>query len=313
LLRSSLTLHGSARSEGIDDELEWLLRTTCVDNDQRSIAARHAEIALLNREPFNLVQLTFPRPDHRQPMAEFLTTAGISNRLEQLVSGSRTQLTLISPYVQIHPILLERLREANARGVTITLVCRDESLTSTERSQLQSLDGVRLKYMPNLHAKCYQSEAGILIASMNLYHYSERTNREMGIYLVAGEPAHEAAAAEVNSIVVSSRDSESPRTNASAEKPVSPSVNSRTPPDRAPDSKKTRQPPSGRGYCLRCQRSIPFHVERPFCIDCYQVWAEFENAEYTEAYCHDCGKEKEASVSRPLCRSCWEKNGKSSR
>ena len=238
-------------------------------------------------------------------MTEFLTTAGISNRLEQIITGSRKYLTLISPYIQIPPILLERLHEAKARGVVITVVCR-ENLRTEYRLQLQSLGGIRLKFMLNLHAKCYQNETGILISSMNFYHFSEKTNREMGIYLAAGTPAHDAAVEEITSIVSAAREWEGAKKPNGDTSSPSRAGGVRTMFDRRPPS--THQPSSGRGFCVRCRRSVLFGVERPFCIDCYHSWAEYGNEEYAEAYCHDCGLPEETSMRRPLCRSCWRKD-----
>ena len=55
-------------------------------------------------------------------MAEFLTTAGIVSEVEKIVQGAKERLTLVSPYIKVNKTLLERLRDADARGVVTNLV-----------------------------------------------------------------------------------------------------------------------------------------------------------------------------------------------
>ena len=53
----------------------------------------------------------------------------------------------------------------------------------TERKQLDSIENLTLYYYQNLHAKCYFNETEMVITSMNLYEFSERNNREMGLLI----------------------------------------------------------------------------------------------------------------------------------
>lgn len=46
---------------------------------------------------------------------------------------------------------------------------------------LRNLEFVRTSYCKHLHAKCYLSEQGCIITSMNLYEFSQINNNEMGI------------------------------------------------------------------------------------------------------------------------------------
>jgi hypothetical protein len=222
-------------------------------------------------------------------MAEFLTTAGTAHRLEQLITGAAARLTLLSPYLQVSPILLERLREAAERGVITSVVCRAGDLKIAERRQLETIPKLQLRFMENLHAKCYLSEQGVVITSMNLFHHSERQNREMGVFFGAAEAAYEDAAKEVASILAAA--------GALARVTEARTASLFTSPRKAPQV--------GRGFCVRCRRGIPLDPQRPFCIDCFQVWAEFQNAEYAEQYCHDCGEQNATCMARPLCYSCF--------
>ncbi len=59
-------------------------------------------------------------------MAEFLTTAGISYKLEELIKNSRDKLYLISPYLQIADSLRQRIKEKDLPSVTIKVVYRKD-------------------------------------------------------------------------------------------------------------------------------------------------------------------------------------------
>ena len=45
-------------------------------------------------------------------MAEFLTTAAIANRIEDVIKKARGKLVLVSPYLQLSATVLQRLKDA---------------------------------------------------------------------------------------------------------------------------------------------------------------------------------------------------------
>ena len=116
-------------------------------------------------------------------MAKFLTTSGISYEVENIIKEAKKKLVLISPYVQINKMLLERLQNASDKGVQITFIYGKSELQKTEKNQLESIENLKLYYYPNLHAKCYFNEKLMVITSMNLYDFSEKYNREMGVLI----------------------------------------------------------------------------------------------------------------------------------
>jgi hypothetical protein len=114
-------------------------------------------------------------------MAKFLTTVGTSFYIEQIIINSTDSLTLVTPYLKLSQNLLERLSDAEREGARITLIYGKSELAQQEKNKLYSLKNIRIYFCQNLHAKCYHNEDLMIITSMNLYEFSERNNREMGI------------------------------------------------------------------------------------------------------------------------------------
>ena len=116
-------------------------------------------------------------------MAKFLTTSGVTHEIENIIKEATKKLILISPYVQINKMLLERLHFASNKGVQITFIYGKAELKLNEKKQLESIENLKLYFYPNLHAKCYFNEKLMVITSMNLYDFSEKNNREMGVLI----------------------------------------------------------------------------------------------------------------------------------
>ena len=62
------------------------------------------------------------------------------------------------------------------------------------------------------------------------------------------------------------------------------------------------------GFCIRCSKEIDYDPNRPFCYECYSIWAQWGNAEYLEDHCHCCGKTEHTSKAKPLCYECFTSN-----
>jgi hypothetical protein len=142
-------------------------------------------------------------------MPQFLTTSGTAHYIEDIIIRAKTELVLITPYLKLSRILFERLTEADAKGVKIKLVYGKSELRADEKKRLAALTHLELLYLENLHAKCYYNETTLIISSMNLYEFSEKNNREMGIALTLREDANcfADALAEANSILTAARGS----------------------------------------------------------------------------------------------------------
>jgi hypothetical protein len=116
-------------------------------------------------------------------MAKFLTTVGNSFYIEQIIIKSSKSLTLVTPYLKLSRNLIERLSDAQRDGVRITLIYGKNELAPKEKKNLFSFSNIEIYFCQNLHAKCYHNESSMIITSMNLYEFSERNNREMGLLI----------------------------------------------------------------------------------------------------------------------------------
>ena len=220
-------------------------------------------------------------------MAEFLTTQGTSYHIENIIVKAKNFIILISPYLNISKNLYDRLQDADKRKVRIILIYGKDELKSGEWEKLENLKNLSVYYCDNLHAKCYLNEEIMVITSMNMYEYSEKNNREMGV-LISKENDNEAyndAIREVKSITASQ-----------VTKTVEKVKHSTT---------KSESKNQHRGYCIRCGLSISFDLTRPFCSNCYKVWSKWKDPEYLELYCHHCGEVEITTMSKPLCYDCY--------
>ena len=120
-------------------------------------------------------------------MAKFLDTTGVNFYLQNLIKDASVQLVLVSPYLQLNDRIRELLEDKNRLKIDVRIVYGKVELRPDEITWLRDLDLVRTSFCKNLHAKCYMSEHGCIVTSMNLYEFSQVNNNEMGIYFDATE------------------------------------------------------------------------------------------------------------------------------
>jgi len=239
-------------------------------------------------------------------MTEFLTTTGISYNLEELIKNSEEKLLLVSPYLQIADSLKHLLKERDLqRIVGIHVVYRkDTEINAKDLSFLQELNSVTISACENLHAKCYLNENTAIIASMNLYLYSQQNNQEMGIKVEKeDDPAlYDDIYDEVKEIVKTSQQPEFP-----AEKSKKDALSASK---KVPKKANKKHPKKDMGFCIRCGNKLKFNPEKPLCYKCFKSWGKYSNPDYTEKFCHACGTEYNSTVAKPVCYACYKKLGK---
>lgn len=229
-------------------------------------------------------------------MADFLTTSGTSHHIENIIMEAKTKLVLVSPYLKLSKTFFERLKDASSKGIAIKIIYGKDELKPNERNSLAELRNAELYYFQNLHAKCFFNESKMVITSMNMYEFSEKTNREMGILIdrTLDKELFQKAMDETFSILKSSERVPLHKQERTAY--ASPSK---------PQSNQTVKKPS-RGYCIRCETRIDYNPDRPFCGSCFITWAQFENVDYPENVCHGCGEYEATSMIKPQCYSCYK-------
>ena len=239
-------------------------------------------------------------------MAEFLTTNGTSYHIENIIIEAKTKLVLVSPYLQISKTFYERLKDASNKNVAIKIIYGKDELKPNEKNSLAELKNVELFYFQNLHAKCYLNESKMVITSMNMYEFSEKTNREMGVLIDRNidKDLFEKAVAETLSILQSAEPVQLKKSERQTMPQIKPATNGFT---------KPKYQKQLRGYCIRCETRIDYNPDKPYCPDCFSVWAQFENPDYLENVCHRCGEYGETSMDKPQdkeCYSLWKKEQK---
>lgn len=229
-------------------------------------------------------------------MAKFLRTSGISHHIEQIILQAQKELVLVSPYLKLSKTFMERLNDASANGVNIKIIYGKSELKDDQLNSLQALKNTQLYYCENLHAKCYFNESQMVITSMNFYEFSEKNNREMGVFIEhnSDKALFDDAAKETKSIIGSSV--------------------LKWPPENKVKEVRTYSKPQAKkfekytGNCIRCEDEIKYNPEKPYCTNCFSSWNEWQNFDYKESVCHKCGRKENTTILKPECYNCYRYN-----
>ena len=114
-------------------------------------------------------------------MAEFLTTTGVSYRLEEIIKSATERLVIISPFLRVNERIKELLEDKDRLKIDVRIIYGKNELQPEENNWLESMNSIRTSFCKNLHAKCYLNEREALLTSMNLYDFSQVNNNEMGL------------------------------------------------------------------------------------------------------------------------------------
>lgn len=235
-------------------------------------------------------------------MAKFLTTSWVSSHIEDIIKRAKEKVVLVSPYLQFSQNFYQRLKDAESHKVDITIIYGKSELNSKETELLSNLEKLNLFYSENLHAKCYFNESEMVITSMNMYEYSEKNNREMGVFIskkddpeIFEEANHETLSILNSAVPVNLKKKAVKKSNIPLE--LQRKLQGRVAPNKYSPSS---------GYCIRCSESIPLDSERPYCSNCFYTWSQFENPHYEETTCHQCGYDNNSTIMKPVCYSCYK-------
>jgi hypothetical protein len=225
-------------------------------------------------------------------MAKYLTNKETQAALERIIYEAQKKLVLISPYIRLTNALYSRIKGAGDRGVSIKIIHRVNEVKPEQLENLRIIKGAEIRCTADLHAKCYFNEKEMLVTSLNLLGSSEE-NWEMGIQLHCETDKEMFDAARRDALDIFG-------TALTHEKQTP------TPDKKKPAEEKNKKVPE-HGYCIRCEKEIPFNIEKPYCHHCYDSWADYKNADYEEKFCHSCSKEENTTMEKPLCYKCYKK------
>lgn len=229
-------------------------------------------------------------------MAEFQTNKETQASIEKIISNANKQLVLVSPYINLTTALYTRLKGCAERGVSIKIIYRTGELKDSKILELGLLKNVEIRFMNDLHAKCYFNENEMIVTSLNLLESSER-NWEMGILIdrINDKAIYDKAIREVQTIFEGGNINTFPSSKNNS--PATMTI------------KGINKSDVNNGYCIRCEGRIPFNKDKPLCRSCYNLWNEWGDGEYPEKYCHFSGKVSAGKTcfSRPVLKENWEK------
>ncbi|MCB1059077.1 MAG: hypothetical protein KDB65_02490 [Calditrichaeota bacterium] len=201
---------------------------------------------------------------------------------------AKDKVYLVSPYLQFNTNLEDVLDKAAKEGVDVRLIYRKGYELKAEDRKYLATSKIDFRCLEHLHAKLYVSDFTALVTSLNLYNYSDKESRELGILIKDSKSVRSLfdtaeawwdKADKVDKAVLLNRNLK--QTKSSTEKQ------------------------SEVGFCIRCRAPKAQNQKYPLCDSCYKEWAKFKNPEYEEKYCHRCGEKHKSSVAKPLCKSCW--------
>jgi hypothetical protein len=120
---------------------------------------------------------------------EFLFDTQLINKLTELISGAKSKLLLISPYIdldaRIMDVLNEKISKPNIEIYVLFGKNEGNYLKSFKRDSINFLmqfPNIEIRYNERLHAKFYLNEFEYIMTSLNLYDYSLANNIEVGVY-----------------------------------------------------------------------------------------------------------------------------------
>lgn len=255
----------------------------------------------------------------------------LAHAVEEIVTEAEKGLFLISPYFRPWPRLETCIKNTAAKGVMTMIIVRREDDPKKDvhivRAREFTKYGAKAFGLTRLHAKMYANENRILVTSMNLLKSSMEGSWEVGVIYDRDDGDDRKQVGEAIQKLLKDVDAEAKRKEIErkALKATVPGLNPRAAAmqSRAKRARSTKgkavtarakahallkmkaRASTKEGHCIRCSSTIRHNPDRPYCLECYQSWAQYENDEYVEKACHQCGKKSKTSMLKPVCRACY--------
>lgn len=244
-------------------------------------------------------------------MAKFIKNKGLVSKIEDLIQESKEFLIIVCPYYRIPINQLQDLYDAGNRGVKIFLIYSKAELKPFEVNKLRLIKNLNVRYIENLHAKCYVNDTEAIISTMNLHEFSMEHNIEMGVLFGKkhDKDNYSKVEAEIQRIYRRSV----PQSVDQLEEGIIPRLYNQLNPLIATTKALgyVEKKWSGRhyGYCIRTGQKVDFNIAKPLSSEAYREWAKYGNEDYPENYCHLTGEPSngETTYYYPIMRKNWDK------
>lgn len=275
-------------------------------------------------------------------MAEFLKDSKLISAIEELIDKADDYLWLISPYIQLHDRIKDRLRlKKEKQNLHIIVVFgkneadANKSLSKEDFEFLKNFPNIFIGYEKRLHAKYYASEDFSIITSMNLHQFSQNNNIEAGIKLKSNKWFSSSNDGDVNvdaynyflDIIDNCQEifNKESKFKSGLLGLTSNYSHSEVIADNSEGFFRLKDDFKGtkysirkkretlqdvkQGFCIRTGKPIPFNPKRPMSDEAWKTWNQFKDVNYPEKYCHYSGEPSngETSYSKPIMRKNWNK------
>ena len=274
-------------------------------------------------------------------MAKFLKGSKLRAKIETLFLEADEKLIIISPFIKLHPLLKDALKEKlDNHKLEVEVVYgknetnKSRSLSKEDFDFFSQFRNIKIYYEPRLHAKYYANEFDGILSSMNLIDYSHDNNIEFGIEYNQGKflegsigddaedyfkrviegstleyhkkPVFESTFLGLSKKYVRS-DIKTDQISASLSKATKDRLSKPKDGDKSEKNLKTSK--SSVGYCIRTGKEIAFDIQIPYSDKAFKSWERFGDADYPEKYCHFSGElsKGKTSMNKPVLSKYWSK------
>lgn len=224
----------------------------------------------------------------------FLENQNCAEEIHRVIENANSELTIITPYIDLGPRMKGSFNVARGKGVIIKLITRwKKKLAAKDEEELAFFSelGAKIMFVERLHSKLFLNENSGVLSSMNMLDGSAHHSQEIGIFTN-------------DTGIVTSYKGYAERLERSA-----------MPSQYAPAKSTAKNAPSQKkkaketAYCIRTGELIKFNIKMPYNKKSFTSWNRFKNPEFNEQFCHFSGEKSngETSYSRPILKKNWTK------
>jgi len=229
----------------------------------------------------------------------------LSSEIISLIESSKDYCFLVTPYYKPWQLLNRALDKAASNEKKIVFIFRNGDVKENIIKDL-NLKGFDIYLVEKLHTKLYLNDNTAIITSMNLYDASKEFNYEVGYKFQNQFDVKNFKVEVIEKDILGTKPKLTlpGRYLASIEKSLiikNTSKNTKT--EEAQLKTATLKTVVAPGYCLSCRTEISYDINKPYCIECYKIWAK-NNFLTKEKYCHSCGANYRSSYQQPNCYKC---------